>query len=327
MPAKAISAKRIAIPAVHEEDEWTKVEAGIAAASSANAAAVRDLPLGGEGGGSSNGTNGNTNNGTTAGKTLKDLHAKLVLPALEKSRELGQEFQQKAGATLGNLQSRLSLVVTQTKAGEKLKEVSEKAGESLRGSLKVAQVHVERAMEAAGPSVRHLGQKAGEVSQIVGPVIAQKSRELADVTVQKSRELSVSSQIVLAAASAQTAHTISQIGSHPLEADEDGKHKVKGENTDRWVTGIHEWGVQGLSIVAFVAGFVSMVVTAGHLIDFSAIFMMIVSPVIFIQKKHLKALGDMRGQQNELRHKVNTLSTENVKMKESIDILEQQTEK
>mmetsp|Transcript_1641 Transcript_1641/g.2354 ORF Transcript_1641/g.2354 Transcript_1641/m.2354 type:complete len:405 (-) Transcript_1641:52-1266(-) len=149
-------------------------------------------------------------------------------------------------------------------------------------------------------------------------------RKVTEVTAQKSREISFGTQLAVAAATAHASHTVSQIGSNPLESDQGGSHKVKGESTDGFVTGFHQYGIQGLSVVAFVSGVCSMFLVVAHVVDFSSLIMMGIAPLVFWQKTKLQQLGGMRGQQNLLRDKVNALTMENGKLTASIDEMEVQ---
>ena len=274
---------------------------------------------------------------------LQDLHAKVVRPALTKAGESMRQVQEKAGESMRQVQEKAGESMRQVqekageslrtvqqhvgkaheKAGQSMRQVQEKAGQSMRQvqekageSLRNFQQHVGHALERAGPSMRQMGEQVGQMVQQVG-----------QVTAQKSRELSLGTQLAVAAATASTSHTLSQIGSHPLEADEEtGNHKVKGEGTDGLITGLHDYGVQGLSVMGFLSALVSMILIVGHLVDFSSLLTMVLSPLVFWQKTQLKALGGMRGQQNALLEKVNTLTMENSKLTESIDTMEQQVQ-
>ena len=212
-----------------------------------------------------------------------------------------------------------------------VKRVSRQVLERASASMRQVQGHVGQAMQKAGPSVRQVMEKAGpsvrQAMEKVGPSMRQLGEQVGQVTAQKSRELSVGTQMAVAAATASTAHTLNQIGSHPMEQDETtGQHKVKGEKTDGFITGIHDYGIQGLSIVGFLAAVISMILIEAHLVDFTSLLTMILCPLIFWQKIQLKSLGGMRGQQNSLRDKVNTLTNENAKLTSSIDVMEQQVE-
>ena len=212
-----------------------------------------------------------------------------------------------------------------------VKRVGRQVLERASASMRQVQGHVGQAMQKAGPSVRQVMEKAGpsvrQAMEKVGPSMRQLGEQVGQVTAQKSRELSVGTQMAVAAATASTAHTLNQIGSNPMEQDETtGQHKVKGEKTDGFITGIHDYGIQGLSIVGFLAAVISMILIEAHLVDFTSLLTMILCPLIFWQKTQLKSLGGMRGQQNSLREKVNTLTNENAKLTSSIDVMEQQVE-
>ena len=125
---------------------------------------------------------------------------------------------------------------------------------------------------------------------------------------------------------AKTKHTISQIGSHPTEQNEEGETVVKGEQNDYWITHVHEHGIQAISVVGGVAALITMVLLEGQLIDIASLGTMLLSPLVFWQKMQLNELGGMRKQQNELRHSVNRFTVENNKLEEANTQLEAQNE-
>lgn len=203
------------------------------------------------------------------------------------------------------------------KLGAKLQESARKLTASSR---QIHETHIRPKLQQAGASVR-----------LITETTKQKTREITAATAQKTRDLGLTTQLAVAAATAKTSHTLSQIGSNPLEHDveigdaEGGRrHKVKGEATDGFVTHLHQYGVQGFCVIAFVSGVVSLVLVVAHLVDFSSLFLMALAPLAFWQKTQLKSLGGMRGQQNELREHVNKLTSENGKLKTSIDQMEEQ---
>lgn len=191
---------------------------------------------------------------------------------------------------------------------EKVRPVLAKAGESVKQIHQATAESVGRFKDGAGQHLSKAGESMKQVTQAAG---------------NKTRELSFGTQLAVAAATAHASHTVSQIGSNPLESDEQG-HKVKGEGTDGFITNIHQYGIHGLSVVAFVSGLASMIMVVAHIVDINSLLMLVLSPLVFWQKTKLQALGGMRGQQNLLRQKVNALTVENGKLTNSIDEMEAQ---
>jgi len=230
---------------------------------------------------------------------------------------------------------------------EKLKaSVSESTRKLQQHGQAIHDTHIRPALQKAGESVRQISEatklktaeiteatkkKTAEIAEATKKKTAEfhaaasaKTREFHAAASAKTRELSIGTQIAVAAATAKTSHTISQIGSHPLETHEDGSVKVKGEGNDGIITGVHAYGIQGLAVVSCVSALLSLVMVMAHLVDFMSLLLLVLSPLVFWQKTKLKELGGMRGQQNALREKVNTLTVENNKLTDSIDTMESQ---
>jgi uncharacterized protein YlxW (UPF0749 family) len=66
-----------------------------------------------------------------------------------------------------------------------------------------------------------------------------------------------------------------------------------------------------------------MALTVDIMVDIASISCMCLAPYAVYQKKQLKALGGMRGQQNELRQSVNTFHAENQKLEQNVTNLQQ----
>lgn len=70
-----------------------------------------------------------------------------------------------------------------------------------------------------------------------------------------------------------------------------------------------------------------MFFTEGHVVNTACLFTMLLAPYAAIQKRTLRGLGGMRGQQNQLRTSVNTLSDQNRILHNSVEKLETQVTK
>ncbi|KAL7573365.1 hypothetical protein ACA910_011725 [Epithemia clementina (nom. ined.)] len=308
-----------------QDESWTKVESGAAAAAAADEDAPSSLlsvPVGDDTAAADTTTTTTSPFKSKSSKQskanpLKDLHSNVVRPALDKASASMRQVTDKASASMRQVKD---------KAGASMRQVTEKASASMRHVTDKASASMRQVSDKASASMRQVKEHVGQTLQKAGPSVRQMTQQVSQVTVQKSRELSLGTQMAVAAATASTAHTFGQIGSHPLEEAEDGRHKVKGESTDGWVTGAHEYGIQALCVIGFVSALTSMILIVGHLSDICSLLTMVICPMVFWQKTQLKSLGGMRGQQNALREKVNTLTAENSKLSSSIDTMERQVE-
>lgn len=180
-------------------------------------------------------------------------------------------------------------------------------------------------------TLRPLLAKAGESWRHVTEYGATKSRQVGAATVQQTRSLGLGTQVAAAAAVAHTQHTLSQIGSVPLEktngeAQEGDVVVVKGAANDWWVTGWHAHMIQIVAVAGGLAALVTMVLLEGHLIDLASLGTLLLSPLVVWQKMQLNALGGMRAQQNALRASVNQLTVENGKLEAANTQLETQVD-
>jgi len=195
---------------------------------------------------------------------------------------------------------------------KKVRPLLEQAGNSLR---KVTEVSAAKSREL-GDSLR----KVGDVS-------VAKSREIGAATAEKSRSIGIGTQMAAAAAVANTKHTISQIGSPPIEKTDDGEHVIKGEENDWLITSfIMHHLIQSLSVIGGVAALTAFILMEGRLIDMASFITIILAPLVFWQKMQLNALGNMRGQINEMRSTVNRLKVENSKLEDANTQLESQVD-
>jgi hypothetical protein len=187
---------------------------------------------------------------------------------------------------------------------------SKEAGDAMRQATEQTLAKSKEFGARTAQKSREMGSATLAKSQALGHATVVKSRELGLATVQGTRSMGMSTQMAAAATLAQTTHTMSQIGSDPVERDEDGKPMIKGEGNDFFVTHLHAYGVQAVAVVAGLAALVTMVLLEGHLIDWASLGTMLLAPLVFWQKMQLKALGGLRGQVNAMRKMVNTLTVE-----------------
>uniref|UniRef100_A0A7S3LGH9 Uncharacterized protein n=1 Tax=Amphora coffeiformis TaxID=265554 RepID=A0A7S3LGH9_9STRA len=195
---------------------------------------------------------------------------------------------------------------------EKVRPLLEQAGNSLR-----------KVTEIGATKTREIGDSLKKV----GDVSVAKSREIGAVTVEKSRSIGIGTQLATAAAVAHTKHTISQIGSPPVEKTEDGEQIIKGEETDWMITSflMHHL-IQSLAVLGGVAALVTFILMEGRLVDMASFITIILAPLVFWQKMQLNALGGMRGQINEMRATVNRLKVENSKLEDANTQLQTQVD-
>lgn len=138
--------------------------------------------------------------------------------------------------------------------------------------------------------------------------------------------LGLGTKIALASTLAKTQHTISEIGSNPLETNEAGETVVKGEGDDFFITNVHQYFIQAVAVFGGATALITMVLLEGQLIDIASLGTMLLAPLVFWQKMQLNKLGGMRKQQNELRHSVNRFTVENNKLQEANTQLEKEVD-
>ena len=112
---------------------------------------------------------------------------------------------------------------------------------------------------------------------------------------------------------------IAAIGDSPVN-DADGT--VQGEDTDQMIHKVQPGILDSVALVGVGGSLVSMMMTQGYLVDVASVMTMGLAPYCVYQKRELKELGGLRGQQNELRQHVNSLQVENNTLAASIDTLE-----
>lgn len=75
------------------------------------------------------------------------------------------------------------------------------------------------------------------------------------------------------------------------------------------------------------ASVTTMVFTEGHVVDAACYSTVALAPYAAYQKHELQKLGDMRGQQNQMRDSVNALQEQNNVLTTSLDKLDTQVTK
>ena len=147
------------------------------------------------------------------------------------------------------------------------------------------------------------------------------ARQISEQTVATTRSIGLQTQAATAVAAAHAQHTISQIGSPPVDAS---TREIKGASNDGWITRM-PWGlVEGTCGAAFfVAGF-AFFTLAAQLVDLASFSLLLLAPYALYQRRQLRELGSLRQVHNQMRSDVNELAHENEEMKERTTRLEQQ---
>ncbi|CAB9508087.1 expressed unknown protein [Seminavis robusta] len=121
--------------------------------------------------------------------------------------------------------------------------------------------------------------------------------------------------------------SISNLGKTPVSKDDRGQVHVDGEDTDEAVMAASPSIIHVIAAVAMISGAVTGYLYSWYLIEFAAFCLLIISPVVAVQKVKLQLLGDIRGQHNGLRSKCNVLLTENDKLKGTVQEMKTQTDR
>jgi hypothetical protein len=116
---------------------------------------------------------------------------------------------------------------------------------------------------------------------------------------------------------------VDSIGESPQQ--EDGT--IQGSDDDNVVEAVHPTMMDAVAVLGVGGSLVTLALTDGHIVDAASYMTMGMAPYCAYQKRSLKELGGMRGQQNQLRQNVNELQTENNKLTGSIDQLESSVNK
>lgn len=122
--------------------------------------------------------------------------------------------------------------------------------------------------------------------------------------------------------------TLSNWGKPTLRKDDaTGQTTVEGEDTDEAIMAAAPYIVHILAGVAGLFGMITMYFFSSIFVDFACVCVLVVSPVVVIQKIKLQGLGDLRGQHNALREKCNVFAGENNKLTSTITEMEGQMER
>jgi hypothetical protein len=122
--------------------------------------------------------------------------------------------------------------------------------------------------------------------------------------------------------------TVGSIGASPLAIDQEtGETTIKGEESDHLSTRANFHVVELFAVVAFVSGGLTFYYVVGGLFDLMSITLLVISPIVAVQKVKLRKLGGFRGQHNRLREQVGLLHKQNNNLKQSIDELGKQNAK
>jgi hypothetical protein len=120
-----------------------------------------------------------------------------------------------------------------------------------------------------------------------------------------------------------TKNAIASIGENPQEPD----GSIKGEDTDGAITKVPPSVMDAIGITGFASSIATMVLTEGHVVTTACLSTMVLAPYAALQKRTLRHLGGMRGQQNDLRGHVNFLYQQNNVLYHSINKLGVQVHK
>lgn len=104
-----------------------------------------------------------------------------------------------------------------------------------------------------------------------------------------------------------TKQCIEGIGENPQEPD----GTIKGEDSDGAVTKVPASAMDIVGVTGLGSSIATMALTEGHVVTIASLATMVMAPYAAIQKRTLKGLGGMRGQQNDLRANVNFLYQQN----------------
>jgi len=120
-----------------------------------------------------------------------------------------------------------------------------------------------------------------------------------------------------------TQKAIASIGENPQGPD----GSIKGEESDAAVTKVPATAMDLVAVTGLVSSGATMVLTEGYIVTAACLSTMVLAPYAAVQKRTLKNLGGMRGQQNDLRANVNFLYQQNNILYHSINKLGVQVNK
>ena len=204
-----------------------------------------------------------------------------VQPLLAKSAQMWQQASQASSAQGAALQQ--ATAQWWDEAGSNFNKARQA---SWRKSQEIADATVAKTKEFTAATAAK--------SREIGDFTVTKSREIGEATLSTTRSISVGTQVAAAATLAQTQHTLAQIGSNPLEYDDEGAAVVvKGAQNDHLVTGWNAYLIQGTAVVGGGAALVAMILMASQLIDIASFCTIVLAPLVVWQKMKLETLGGM----------------------------------
>jgi hypothetical protein len=116
--------------------------------------------------------------------------------------------------------------------------------------------------------------------------------------------------------------TLNNIGKNPL--NDDGT--VGGEESDSLFTRPHLGIVGSVAVAGLLAAIASFVLVTAHLVDLASVTLMLIAPLVVVQKHMLRKLGGMRGLQNSLRQSANRFMQQNLTLHMSVSKLSHNVE-
>jgi len=116
-----------------------------------------------------------------------------------------------------------------------------------------------------------------------------------------------------------------KLGSSPLKEKDVEKGEVDGAESDQAVGLVRDWWIVLVSAGAVASAVTCLVFTSAYITAVSCYLIFVLGPLVTVQKYKLKALKDLRGQNNLLRDNVNDFIDENQQLEETIDLLEENT--
>jgi hypothetical protein len=127
------------------------------------------------------------------------------------------------------------------------------------------------------------------------------------------------------------ATTIGRVPPMTVGSENDGSVvpvTVNGSETDPIVVRVVSWHlVEIAAVVALVSGSFTFYYVVGSLVDLMSLCVVLLSPILTVQGRKLRELGDLRHQHNVLRDNTSQLHEENNKLSASIGTLAVQTNK
>ena len=166
------------------------------------------------------------------------------------------------------------------------------------------------------------GNSSDRSSYSVNITMASSSSTTA-ATTTSTRGVNPVTSFTVAQALQKTKEAVDSIGESPLEQDpETGEMKVKGEETDSWISAATIPMVSLVALTGLFSGAFSFYWVVGILFDVASSMLVISSVAVVVQKRELRKLGGFRGLHNQLRDMVNTIHAENRRLSNTVTQLE-----